>query len=804
MAALVLQRGCGIDFPSVHAEKKKMNKMKTVSAKREIDSPLSKSDVFPKQDASLKTEGSRCTYEALFDYNSKDTICIKGLDLGKKGTEGAGSNHITKNLEEAFSSIDLSEYNSCKTMDIKSYGKGCGSECTKYGCQCFNADNVDVMVKSDAANHGYHRQIWRAKKNSPLNWQKRQRLFREGKLHWESRLDCANVKEHTSLRERSFHSQQNTFADKGLLPTPVVSSAGHGNAACVSNRMSNAERKMHRGFHRKVFFRHDWVPKHRLNGNHSQYFSRSNQAPEIECNKSRLLSHCAFGYDRNHSRGIGWGGYGQTFSRPISTHGSYCLNPSSAANAHAQQKFTRLIHRMNHVTGRCSDNSVDGKLHSRLIYYNQYRERHVIPCGAKAMWVPVCTKDSVMPENTYPASACNSYDILQFSCNELPDSHSKGYVVPSCVSSSLNDSKSSSLTSSHRKNSVEGEAPKSEEFSVEAHKAESAKDDMACTEKSRDVSQFFGSQVRTEESHVARKLQLEYQSTLGHPIAEFERFLHSAAPVITSSCTYKNERLNISLHLTQIPFTSLQAVWQWYEMPGNYGLEVKARDSQSINGLLTGSTSFCAYFVPFLSAVQLYGYPHLSDACPKDLHTNPELIFEFFESEMPHFRKPLHLKIRDLISIGTSNLQVFGDPSKLESMNLHDLHPATWFSVAWYPIYRIPGGKFSASFLTYHLLGQSVMQTIPIDSLSKMFQIVFPVIGLRSYNTQGECWFDLRTPAEPSSKETIKARTAAILSERRRALEENASLLSRGTVANDKAKGVNQHPDYKFFISRKS
>ncbi|KAI5567974.1 hypothetical protein BDE02_13G127400 [Populus trichocarpa] len=767
-----------------------MNKMKTVSAKREIDSPSSKSDEFPKQDASLTTEGSVCTNEALFDYNSKDTICFKGSDLGKKGTEGAGSNHITRNLEEA-----------CKTMDIKSYCKVCGSGSTKYGCQCFNVDNVDVMVKSDVANYGYHHQIWRAKKNSPLNWQKRQRIFREGKLHWESRLDCANVKEHMSLRERNFRSRQNSFTDKGLLPTPMVSSAGHSNAACVSNRMTNAERKMHRGFDSKVIFQHDCVPKHRLNGNHSQYFSRSNQAQEIECNKSRLLSHCTFGYDRNHSRGIGWGGYGQTFSRPIFTHGSCCLNPSSAASAHVQQRFTRFIPRMKHVTDRCSDTSVDGKLHSRLIYYNQYRERHVIPCGAKAMWVPVCTKDSVMPEKTYPASVCDSSDILQFSCNELTDSHSKGDVVLSCA---LNDSKSSSLTSSHRKTSVEGEAPKSEEFSAEAQKVESAMEDMACTEKSRDVSQFLGSQVRTEESNAAQKLQLEYQSTLGHPIAEFERFLHSAAPVITSSCIYKNELSNSSLHLTQIPITSLQAVWKWYEMPGNYGLEVKARDSQSINGLLAGSTSFCAYFVPFLSAVQLYGYPHLSDACPKDLHTNPELIFEFFESEMPHVRKPLHLKIRDLISIGTSNLQVFGDPSKLESMNLQDLHPATWFSVAWYPIYRIPEGKFSASFLTYHLLGQSVVQSIPIDSLSKMFQIVFPVIGLQSYNTQGECWFDLRTPDEPSSRKTIKARTAAILSERRRTLEENASLLSRGTVTKDKAKGVNQHPDYMFFTSRKS
>lgn len=68
-----------------HAEKKKMNKMKTVSAKREIDSSSSKSEEFTKQDVSLTSEGSVCTIEALFDYNSKDTICFKGLDLGKKG-----------------------------------------------------------------------------------------------------------------------------------------------------------------------------------------------------------------------------------------------------------------------------------------------------------------------------------------------------------------------------------------------------------------------------------------------------------------------------------------------------------------------------------------------------------------------------------------------------------------------------------------------------------------------------------------------------------------------------------------------
>ena len=153
-------------------------------------------------------------------------------------------------------------------------------------------------------------------------------------------------------------------------------------------------------------------------------------------------------------------------------------------------------------------------------------------------------------------------------------------------------------------------------------------------------------EIDSLESNAARKLQLEYQSTLGDPIAEFERLLHSAAPFITSSCTNKNQQLDSSLHQTQLPRISLQDVWKWYETPGNCGLEVKAGDSPNINGFLAESTPFCAYFVPYLSAVQFFVYPHLSDVCGKDkVDTNPELVFEFFESELPHDRKPLHLKL---------------------------------------------------------------------------------------------------------------------------------------------------------------
>ncbi|KAJ6291344.1 hypothetical protein OIU76_023416 [Salix suchowensis] len=312
------------------------------------------------------------------------------------------------------------------------------------------------------------------------------------------------------------------------------------------------------------------------------------------------------------------------------------------------------------------------------------------------------------------------------------------------------------------------------------------------------------------ESNAARKLEQEYQSKLGDPKADFERLLHSAAPFIISSWTNKNQQLDGSLHQTQLPKISIQDVWKWYEAPGNYGLEVKARDSPNPNGFPAKSTPFSAYFVPYLSAVQFFGYPQLSYVCGKNkADTDPELIFEFFESEPPHERKPLHLKIRDLINISTSNVQVFGDPSKLESMNLDDLHPSSWFAVAWYPIYRIPQGKFQAAFLTYHSFNQYIVYSIPIDSLSKTFQmIVFPVIGLQSYRTENECWFDLRAPVESSSEETTSSTTSEILIERSRAPEErcrtlnrNSMVLSTRSVTKDQVSRVNYHRDYEFFIN---
>ena len=64
----------------------------------------------------------------------------------------------------------------------------------------------------------------------------------------------------------------------------------------------------------------------------------------------------------------------------------------------------------------------------------------------------------------------------------------------------------------------------------------------------------------------------------------------------------------------------------------------------------------------------------------KDLtHGKLEILFEYYESELPHKRKQILEKIRELIKSGTGpGSEVFGDPHILESVKLQDLHPASW------------------------------------------------------------------------------------------------------------------------------
>ncbi|XP_054814975.1 uncharacterized protein LOC129315360 [Prosopis cineraria] len=379
----------------------------------------------------------------------------------------------------------------------------------------------------------------------------------------------------------------------------------------------------------------------------------------------------------------------------------------------------------------------------------------------------------------------------------------------------------------------------------------------------------------------ARRVQLACETVhmaTGSPIAEVERLLHKCSPFICQSshslrcltCSQDNANgATLCRHVT--PDLTLGCMWQWYEKHGSYGLELRAQDYTSRR--LGGShVPFRAYFVPSLSAVQLFKYQkvqcipsrdkfcdcNISEACeirdmsehssssqhpnfsvhfpqlqnqdanipiPKSqMHCSElspfaadngsvssinssycgdsELLFEYFESEQPQQRQPLYEKIQELVSgCVSSQSRVFGDPTILDSVNLQDLHPRSWYSVAWYPIYRIPHGNFRASFLTYHSIGHLVHRGLKSASPTLDSCIVSPVVGLQSYNAQGECWFQLNQSAQAA--EMLGLNPSVLLKERLRTLEETASLMSRSTVNTGNTIRTSRHPDYEFFLSRR-
>ncbi|XP_064991884.1 uncharacterized protein LOC103982879 isoform X2 [Musa acuminata AAA Group] len=355
------------------------------------------------------------------------------------------------------------------------------------------------------------------------------------------------------------------------------------------------------------------------------------------------------------------------------------------------------------------------------------------------------------------------------------------------------------------------------------------------------------------------------QLVTGSPVADFENFLFSAAPVIgqtqySRSCnSCSHERLkDSSLCWHEIPNISLKSIWQWYEELGCFGLEVKAHDFYNSRRLRSGCHEFTAYFVPYLSAVQLFGISRSTKYCnlngqsarasegnktAKSLGSLPifsmllpqptkdkgacfsdssssakvgffdkgidmdheEIIFEYFESEQPPWRHPLYEKIKELVASGSSSdSRMFGDPSKLESVKLHDLHPASWYCIAWYPIYRIPDGSFHAAFLTYHSLGHFVHRSSPESGHGLSEDVVSPVVGLQTYNHKGESWFQPRhmNSKVAQSEDVSNSDTSELIKERLRTLRQTASVMARAVVSKGNQRYVNRHPDYNFFVSR--
>ncbi|KAL9252594.1 hypothetical protein AKJ16_DCAP07816, partial [Drosera capensis] len=236
-------------------------------------------------------------------------------------------------------------------------------------------------------------------------------------------------------------------------------------------------------------------------------------------------------------------------------------------------------------------------------------------------------------------------------------------------------------------------------------------------------------------------------------------------------------------------------------------LQSSSSKPSSISSSLTDVNSDAA-FNSFKQTVGPSKAPHIHRCDVIDRSFPPtsddmELMFEFFESEQPHQRMPLYDKVLELASAGILGNHGFGDASKLQCANLCELHPASWFSVAWYPIYRIPEGKLRAAFLTYHSLGHSVHRCVATDTDDKnaLCIILFPVVGLQSYRAQDGLWFHPKLKI--GERLAFKALASQLVEDRTRTLEENALFFARGLVDKDHGRVANRQPDFEFFKSRK-
>ncbi|KAJ4844485.1 hypothetical protein Tsubulata_006321 [Turnera subulata] len=246
---------------------------------------------------------------------------------------------------------------------------------------------------------------------------------------------------------------------------------------------------------------------------------------------------------------------------------------------------------------------------------------------------------------------------------------------------------------------------------------------------------------------------------------------------------------------------SLSDLWDCYDEWSAYGAGTQI---QSPCG-----ESIMQYYVPYLSAIQLYcnksvvasrnngrecnsvaemesdswSDESMSDTLSRSLSNNSSrtwdtisedssvdhegcsptrdklgcLYMQYFEMSLPCWRVPLMEKITELAK----------DHPGLMTLRNVDLSPASWMAVAWYPIYHIPSRRnekdLSTCFLTYHTLSSSFQDCEDeCDNMTESFEetgrftetklkaegsggISLPPFGLASYKMQGDLWINPET-----------------------------------------------------------
>ncbi|XP_062186849.1 uncharacterized protein LOC133890483 [Phragmites australis] len=277
-----------------------------------------------------------------------------------------------------------------------------------------------------------------------------------------------------------------------------------------------------------------------------------------------------------------------------------------------------------------------------------------------------------------------------------------------------------------------------------------------------------------------------------------ERFLSSTTPSVPVQYLPKTSirGWRSGDAMNSPPYFCLGDLWDAFKEWSFYGAGVPL--------VLNGSDSVIQYYVPYLSAIQLYAdpsrisarsrhpweesdgesmdtssegssegrlrYSSLEATCRLDgdfqrddaemLSPSTRPIFEYLETDPPFGREPL----TDKVSILASK---FPD---LKTFRSCDLLPTSWMSVAWYPIYRIPTGPtlkdLDACFLTFHYLSTPSTDTDPstpacpsLGGINRYAagKLTLPVFGLASYKLRSSIWSSNRPEEQQLAASLMQA-----------------------------------------------
>ncbi|GMH12073.1 hypothetical protein Nepgr_013914 [Nepenthes gracilis] len=276
--------------------------------------------------------------------------------------------------------------------------------------------------------------------------------------------------------------------------------------------------------------------------------------------------------------------------------------------------------------------------------------------------------------------------------------------------------------------------------------------------------------------------------------SNLECFLHCTTPLVPSRFLPMSEVRNLNRiwhpwERESVEHFTMNDLWNCYDEWSAYGAGVPIFHSKE--------ETLVQYYVPYLSAIQIFtSNPpapifredadlvdgDTRDSCSESCSDESEsdklsfrwdgcssedggfeqeslwqlndrlgyLYCQYIERSTPYGRAPLKDKISTLAQRYPA----------LMSLKSVDLSPASWMSVAWYPIYHIPMGRtikdLSTCFLTYHTLSSSFQDMDREDEIEAVGWkrkegegIPLPPFGLVTHKMQGSVWLSGRDGRDP-------------------------------------------------------